>query len=254
MKILLFLCIGASLVHLGVQEYSYLTLTAPKHLPRQNSHDYVFLSLAFNLGFLDSVYEELENPEGTFHSADGVAVFLTDNRSPMNKNTKVMAADFENPTEAKAQLNKYVTDHTSGKIKNVFRSLDKNTDAVVISYVDKWKVPVSEGRKFTLQLTGEYNVMVNKELGFTMIEIPKNQYVAALYTIPDVGKEEAVGAVISDVNLALWRKSMTKQLINLEVPRATLYGCAALTTELVIDGDFEYIRSKYTARISATFP
>lgn len=253
MQVLLFLCVGASLVHLGVQQNSYLTLHAPRHLPQQNSRDYVLISLEFHSALLGSLYEELDNPDSAFQSADEVVIFLSSNRLPANGNIKVTATDFNNPSEAKTQINNFLTLYTSGKIKNFFSDFTKDTDAVLISCADKWKVPVSGGRDFLVQLKGEYNVLVNKELGFTMVEIPKNQYITALYILPDIGKEEAVGAAINQTNLALWRNSLTQQLVTLEVPRATLYGCAALTAEN-IDIGFQYTRKKYASRIAATFP
>ncbi|XP_069593428.1 thyroxine-binding globulin-like [Ranitomeya imitator] len=254
MKTLLFLCVGACYLHLGVLQSLYLTIKAPRDLQQQYSHNYVFISLEFNIASLNSIAEELDRPGSSFQSTDGVTVFLNDDRSAGNKNMKVTAVDFNNPTEAKTKLNSYVTEKTSGKIKNFFNDFKTSTDSVIVSYADAWKVPVSGGSKYTVQLTGEYNAMVNTELGFTMIEIPKNQNIKALIIIPDNGRDEKVGKSVTDKNLTQWRKSLTRQKINLEVPRATLFGCAAIISEEIVMDGMVFKTTKTTARISASFP
>ncbi|XP_073434182.1 serpin A3-3-like [Dendrobates tinctorius] len=254
MKTLLFLCVGACFLHLGVLQSLYLTIKAPRDLQQQSSHNYVFISLEFNIASLNSIAAELDRPGSSFQSTDGLTIFLNDDRSPRNKNMKVTAVDFNNPTEAKTKLNSYVTEKTSGKINNLFSGFTTSTDAVIVSYADAWKVPVSGGSKYTVQLTGEYNAMVNTELGFTMIEIPKNQNIKALIIIPDNGREEKVGKAVTDENLTQWRKSLTKQRVNLQVPRATLFGCAAVITEVNVQNGFESKTRKTVAKISASFP
>ncbi|CAN2388137.1 hypothetical protein PRIEUP_LOCUS14863 [Pristimantis euphronides] len=253
MKILLFLCVGASLVHLGVQQYTYMSVPAPKHLPQQNPNDFIMIVIGVNFESLDDVYEQMNNPSSTFHLTDDVSIFLSNVRSPANKNVKVTATDFKNSTAAKNTLNNYVTAHTSGKIINFFSDFEKNTDAVVISSADKWKVPVSQSSTYTVQLTGEYNAMSQNDLGFTMVEIPKNQYMTTLYIIPNAGKEAAVAAAINKINLDLWRKSLTRQLVNISAPRATLYVCASMIAEISQVNGYQLIKRKYASRMSAVF-
>ncbi|XP_056402437.1 serine protease inhibitor A3L-like [Hyla sarda] len=254
MKTLLFLCVGVSLVHLVVPKVSYMTIKAPRHLPPKNSLDFAFISVECDYQSLVSTYKDLDNPMSTFQSTDGVSIFLSSDRSPGNEDAQVIATNFKNPSEAKTQLNSHVTLKTSGKIKDLFSGFQESTDAVVVSCADKWKVPVSEGSQYPVQLKGEYNVMVDKNLGFTMLEIPRNQYVSALIILPDGGKEAAVSAAVNDANLAKWRKSLTKQVVDLEVPRATLYVCSALTTEIVLFDESEYKTNKFAAKIAVTFP
>ncbi|KAM4014657.1 serpin A12-like [Anomaloglossus baeobatrachus] len=251
MKALLFLCLGASFVHLGVLQNLYLTVKAPRHLPQQNPLDFVFFSLEFNIASLNAIADDEDGPGSSFQPTDGVDVFLN---SATNEEENVATVAFNNPAEARTKLNNFVTEKTSGKINNFFSGFKTTTDSVIVSYVDAWKLPVSEGKKYIVQLKGTYNALINTEVGFTMIEIPKNQYVNALIIIPDNGKEEKVGKAVTDANLAQWRKSLSRQMVNLEVPRATLYACAAVTTELYSINGFDYNTNKVAARISATFP
>ncbi|XP_073493592.1 serpin A3-3-like [Phyllobates terribilis] len=254
MKTLLFLCVGACFVHLGVLQSLYLTVKVPGHVPQKSPNDYVFISLEFNMASLKSIAAELDRPDSSFQSSDGVTVFLNDDQSAANKNMKVTAVDFNNPTEAETKLNSYVSEKTSGKIKNLFGDFIDSTDSVIVSCVDAWKVPVSGGRGYTVQLTGEYNAMVNTELGFTMIEIPKNQDIKVLIIIPDEGKEEIVGKPVTDENLTQWKKSLTRQRVNLEVPRCTLFGCATIISQRTLFDGFLFKTNRISGRIAGTFP
>ncbi|KAG8546421.1 hypothetical protein GDO81_018931, partial [Engystomops pustulosus] len=254
MKLLLFLCVGASLFHLGVQEYSYMTVKVPKHLPPSSSSDYAFLIIESNYGDLESTYEEIDDSASNFHSTDGLTIFLNANRSPLNGNAEVIATDFKNPTDAVSKLNSYVTKHTSGKINNFFRGLKATTDAVVLNCADKWKIPVTKDTSFPVQLTGTYNAWVNKKSGFTLIEAAVKEYKSVLYVIPDAGKEEAVGAMVNSDNLAKWRQSLRPMSVNLEVPSAMLYTCSALTVEAITYEGFPFKTSKLQSRMSITYP
>ncbi|XP_066463599.1 plasma serine protease inhibitor-like isoform X1 [Eleutherodactylus coqui] len=254
MRILLFLCVGASLVHLGVQDYSFMTVTIPKNMPPKNPNDYSLLAVGVNLDKLNSVYENLEETDSTPPPADAVTIFLSTLKSPANEKTIVISTDFNNPTDAKTKLNNYVTQHTSGKIKNFFSDFEQTTEAVILSCADKWKIPVSGGNSYMVQLTGEYNTMTNKEIGFTMIEIPKNQFMTLLYIIPDEGKLASVRAAANKMNLALWKNSMTRQVVNLTVFRATLYVCGTMIADVTEVDDHQLIKYKQSSKISVTYP
>ncbi|KAM3918831.1 thyroxine-binding globulin-like [Leptodactylus fuscus] len=253
MKILLFLCIVASLVHLGIQQVSYLTMNIPRNLPPKDPFDYAIVAVEYKNKVLKETYGDLIKSGSTIKS-DGVTVFLNKEKIPLNKNAAVIATDFGNPTNVKTMLNNYVDEHTSGKIKHFFGDFIPNTDAVVLNYADNWKPLGSGGNQYNVQLTGQYNAMVNKDMGFTMIEIPKNKHLTALFVLPDEGKEQSVMAAVNSANLALWKKSMTLQSINLKIPKITLYTCAALTFETETSSEFEYQRTKYAGSIAATFP
>ncbi|XP_069805964.1 serine protease inhibitor A3L-like [Dendropsophus ebraccatus] len=253
MKLLLFLCMGASLVHLGVQQFSYITSKVPRHLPPVNSNDFALLSVEFDRDALVYTYKELDNPDSKFHSNDGVTIFLSDGRTPGNQNAQVIAADFKDP-KTQTKLNDYVAAQTSGKIKNFFPGFKETTDAVVISCADKWKVPISGGRGYSVQLQGNYNVMKEKTLGFTMLEVKRDKYMNVLLILPDVGKENAVSAAANNNNMNKWRKSLTQQPVNVEVPLDTVYACTALTIETVRFDDFEYKSYKYASSMALTIP
>ncbi|KAG9468471.1 hypothetical protein GDO78_022694 [Eleutherodactylus coqui] len=254
MRVLLFLCVGASLVHLGVQDYSFMTVTIPKNMPPETPTDYVLVAVGVSFNALSSVYENLINPGSTPPPADAVTIFLSKFKSPANKNNIVIATDFNNPTDAKTKLNNYITQHTSGKINNFFSDFEKNTDAVVLSCADKWKIPLSGGNSYMVQLTGQYNTMTNKEMGFTIVEVPKDQFMTLMYIIPDEGKLASVQAAANKMNLEMWRKSLTRQVVNLTVPRATLYVCGTMIAEIANLDGYYYIKNKFSSRMSLTYP
>ncbi|XP_056402535.1 serpin A3-6-like [Hyla sarda] len=254
MKTLLFLCVGMSLLHLVVPQVSYLTLQIPRHLPAKNALDFVIFSVACSFESLVSTYKEMDDPMSRFQFTDAVSIFLSSGRKPGNKKANVTPTDFKKTIDAKTKLNDFVTSKTSKKINDLFGGFAESTDAVVVSCADKWKVPVSEGSQYLVQLKGEYNVMVDKNLGFTMLEIPRNQYMSALIILPDGGKEAAVSAAVNDANLTKWRKSLTKQTVKLDVPRITVYVCSALTAEVTRMGGYERRGNKFAAKITVTFP
>lgn len=120
---------------------------------RSATHTQILEGLAFNLteiqekeiheGFHNLIHM-LSHPENGVQLNMGNAIFLTEKLKPLKKflddakalyQMEAFSTDFNNPTEAKKQVNDYIERKTHGKITNLVKDMDPRTVMLLASYV-----------------------------------------------------------------------------------------------------------------------
>ncbi|KAM5129319.1 serpin A3-6-like [Mantella aurantiaca] len=211
MKVLLFLCVSAALVHVSVLYDGYLKLRIPKNFPPLDSQDYIYVIVAFSTDALDNLFEALEDPNSSVLPTNNVTIFTDTNWHPPNPNIPTVRINVSSPDSAMSTVNTFVKNQTSGQIDKLVGNVSKYTVAVIVNTNNAWKVPSPGGTGWTKQLNGQYKKVENTKLGVTLIEIPRNPYTSVLLAIPYPGKEEDVGRNLTSATIEALRKSMTLQ-------------------------------------------
>ncbi|CAJ0947604.1 unnamed protein product [Ranitomeya imitator] len=143
--------------------------------------------------------------------------------------SEAFSTDFKNEGEAKNQINSYVEKNTHGKIAELLDSVDQDTIIVLINYIyfrGKWKQPFEEdwteegdfhvSENTTVKVPfmtriGAYDVAFTDEA--TVVSIPYEGDVNALFILPKTGKLPETEQKFNKETILKWKKSMNRRVI-----------------------------------------
>ncbi|NXS09481.1 IPSP inhibitor, partial [Neodrepanis coruscans] len=217
------------------------------------------------LGFDDLTESHIHNIHESFHKLLSVlncassnitlnignALFTATGYEPQEsflQNTKqfyeadFFPSDFQEPEEAKKQINKYVEEKTKGKIHELVGHLDPSTVLVLVNYIyfkAAWE------KSFDPLDTYEDDFFVNKnvsvrvnmmkresitdtyydqDLSCEVIELPYQGTARTLLILPDDGKMKQVEDALSKETVCKWDKKLVTRRLNLQIPKFSISG------------------------------
>ncbi|KAM5129318.1 alpha-1-antitrypsin-like [Mantella aurantiaca] len=199
-----------------------------------------------------NLHQMLSEQKGDFQLQIGNAIFL-EHTLPLQKNfqdeaqnhyhANIRKVNFSHPKEAEKEINEYMKNKTEGKMKELVKDLPEDAKMVLINYIQfkgKWensfdekntkegefRVNKDETVKVPfLRRIGYYNMAVLDEA--TLIGVPYNGNVTALFIRPNEGKMDDVQANMKDI-MKKWTESQRRELVDLSIPRFSVSGSCDL--------------------------
>ncbi|NXC94629.1 A1AT2 antiproteinase, partial [Certhia familiaris] len=235
--------------------FTMLTLGAGSNTLRE-----LYKGLAFNLTQMEEqdihegfqhILQLLNDPHREAKLNMGNALFV-ENQVELLQNfldsvtnfydAEVVSSNFQNPSEAIKEINKYVETKTHGKIVDLVKSLDPETMMVLINYIyfrGSWERPFysSSGRDDDFFLDGKnsvkvkmmyqnkaFNVHRDENLSCWIVEIPYKGNVTSLFVLPDEGTMKQVEDALLKETVSYWLRSFEKRYIYLHLPKFSVSG------------------------------
>ncbi|XP_059135454.1 serine protease inhibitor A3N-like [Peromyscus eremicus] len=141
--------------------------------------------------------------------------------------------DFQQPHEAKKNINDYVRKQTHGKIKELISDLDESSLMVLVNYIyfkGKWNRPFDPHDTFESEfhLDKKRSVRVpmmkieklttpyfrDEDLSCTVVELKYTGNASALFILPDEGRMQQVEASLQPETLRKWKDSLRPRKID----------------------------------------
>ncbi|XP_040188966.1 serine protease inhibitor A6-like isoform X1 [Rana temporaria] len=161
---------------------------------------------------------------------------------------EIRKTNFNDPQEAKKEVNEYVKDKTEGKIEELIEEFSADTRLALINYVlfkGEWqytfrisftsKFKVDKNTTVDVQMmlrTGRYNIFRDTELPCTVVELPYKDDASMIIAMAEPGKIREVERGMSSEAVQRWRTSWRETLIDLYVPKFKITSKIDLVDEL----------------------
>ncbi|XP_029281354.1 alpha-1-antitrypsin homolog [Cottoperca gobio] len=230
------------------------------------THSQLFSSLGygtFNQTQVNEAYEHLFHMMG--HSQEhqrldvGNAMALRSGFSPLEKflkdvkhyySAEIFNVDFTNPTDAAAEINRFIANKTQDKINNMVKDLDTEMAMVLINFVyfkGQWKKPfngdmtrkmnfhVDKTTKVQVDMmmrTGYYNTYWDLDNHTTVIMLPYEGNTHMMIVLPNDGKMKEVEDYINKDYVKHWHDSVSMKYVNLFLPKFSITADAPLENSL----------------------
>ncbi|KGL90449.1 Alpha-1-antiproteinase 2, partial [Charadrius vociferus] len=235
---------------------------------RSATQTQILEGLAFNLteiqekeiheGFHNLIHM-LSHPENGVQLNMGNAIFLTEKLKPLKKflddakalyQMEAFTIDFNNPTEAKKQVNDYIERKTHGKITNLVKDMDPRTVMLLASFVffkGNWekafKPEHTEEREFfvdaettvkvpMMHQTGRFDFYFDEELSCTVVRLHYNGSATAFLVLPAKGKMKQLEQTLVKETIQEWSDGLFQSLMSLYFPKFSISGSYEITNTL----------------------
>ncbi|NWZ35558.1 A1AT protein, partial [Brachypodius atriceps] len=227
---------------------------------RGTSQDQVLEGLAFNLTNIQK--EEihhgfhqllllLSRPGSQVQLSMGNTLFMDKRLRPTKRFLKdikkwyrgnTVSSSFQNPTEAKKEINKYVKNKTHGNINQILEDLDPNTLMVIVNYIffkAYWENPFNiEGThkdyfhvnaKTSVEVEmmirdGFYKAFSDRKQSCEVVQIPYKGDVAALFILPNKGKLKLLEHALTKNTVSKRERSLQRRRMELHIPKLSISG------------------------------
>lgn len=174
--------------------------------------------------------------------------FMTDIKKYYSAET--FQVDFQKPQEAAAEINKFISEKTHEKIKDMVKDLDSSMAMVLINYVyfrGQWEKPFdanhTEKADFhvdantTVQVdmmkrTGRYDFYLDMENHTSVIMLPYKGNTSMMIVLPDEGRMKDVEDVMCKHHLRHWHDSLSRNSVDIFLPKFAFSVDAALDDTL----------------------
>uniref|UniRef100_A0A8C6UC54 Serpin domain-containing protein n=1 Tax=Neogobius melanostomus TaxID=47308 RepID=A0A8C6UC54_9GOBI len=233
---------------------------------RGNTHDQMFSALGYssmNQTSVDDACEHLLHMMGHSHQSqvlnvgNGLAVrtgfaylgsFIADVKT--HYSAEIFDVDFEKPQEAASEINQFIADKTQGKIKDMVKDLDSDMAMVLLNYIyfrGQWEKPfeddktdkaefhVDENTKVMVDMmmrTGRYDFFQDVDNHTSVIMLPYKGNTSMMIVLPDEGRMKEVEDVMCKHHLKHWHDSLTRQSVDIYLPKFSVSVDAALDDTL----------------------
>ncbi|XP_017264785.1 alpha-1-antitrypsin homolog [Kryptolebias marmoratus] len=159
---------------------------------------------------------------------------------------EVFNVDFQNPSEAKKQLNQHIATKTHDKIKDLVKDFDPQMVMMLINWVyfrGQWERPfnhnltakrdfhVDENTKVEVDMmrkTGRFDYYRDRANFVTVVLLPYKSNTSMMIVLPDEGKMKEVEALLNKDHIRNWHDSLYKNNINLSMPKFSISAEASL--------------------------
>ncbi|CAJ1077271.1 alpha-1-antitrypsin homolog isoform X1 [Xyrichtys novacula] len=174
--------------------------------------------------------------------------FLNDVRQSYSG--EIFSIDFNNPTQAAAEINGFIANKTHDKIRDMVKDLDSLTAMVLINYVyfkGMWKNPfnsimtrkmdfnVDKTTKVKVDMmdrTGTYSTYWDRGNHTTVVMLPYKGNCSMMIVLPDEDKMKEVEGYINKDYIRHWRDSVSMEYIMLHLPKFSVSVDAPLESTL----------------------
>ncbi|XP_039980527.1 alpha-1-antitrypsin homolog [Xiphias gladius] len=233
---------------------------------RGETHRQLFSILGYNThnqAQINEAYEHLFHMLG--HSQEnqqldvGNAVAVRSGFNPLEKFLKDVKhyysgesfhVDFTKPDEAAAEINRFISSKTQGKIKDMVRDLDPAMVMVLINYVyfrGQWEKPfnvnlthkadfhVDKTTKVQVDMMermGRYDFYQDTDNHTTVIMLPYKGNTSMMIVLPDEGKMKEVEDYINKDYIRHWHDKLFRSSVNLFLPKFSISADASLDDTL----------------------
>ncbi|XP_072295639.1 alpha-1-antitrypsin homolog [Eucyclogobius newberryi] len=233
---------------------------------RGETHSQMFSTLGYssmNQSSVDDAYDHLFHMLGHSQQSQvlnvGNGLALRTSFSPLGSfiadikkhySAEIFKVDFEKPLEAAAEINKFISDKTQEKIKDMVKDLDSAMAMVLINYVyfrGQWEKPfdanhtskaeffVNDKTKVEVDMmkrTGRYDFYQDMDNHTSVILLPYKGNTSMMIVLPDEGKMKEVEDVICKDHLKHWHDSVYRNSVDLFLPKFSVSGDASLDESL----------------------
>ncbi|KAM6992693.1 alpha-1-antitrypsin homolog [Tautogolabrus adspersus] len=260
---------------------------------RGETHSQLFSSLgysAFNQTQVNEAYKHLFDIHGrsqeNFQLDVGNAAAVRSGFNPLEKflnNVKqfyqgeIFNVNHNNPSEAEAEINRFIANKTQDKIKDMVKDLDPDMALVLINYVyfkGMWEKPfdsdmtheedfhVDKTTKVKVDMmtrTGYYKAYWDQVNHTTVVMLPYKGNASMMIILPDEDKMKEVEGHINKDYIKHLQDSLHIRYIDLSLPKCSISADAALENTLKEMGitnafedkaDFSGISEEYKLKIS----
>ncbi|NXG51834.1 A1AT protein, partial [Psilopogon haemacephalus] len=227
---------------------------------RSNTLSQLQKGLVFNLteiqeqeihkGF-QRVIQLLNDPQREVQLSMGNSLFIDDRLKLLQKflddvtnfyYSEAISSNFQNPSEALKEINKYIETKTHGKIVDLLKELDEDAMMVLVNYIyfkGYWENPFNtlatrdddfflddkNSVKVKMMRQNEvFNIHRDEKLSCWVVEIPYKGNAAALFVLPDEGAMKQVEDALVKETLSNWTQSFEERRISLSLPKFSISG------------------------------
>jgi alpha-1-antitrypsin len=222
---------------------------------KSDTHTQILEGLSFNLAEIQEkeihdgfhgAFSVLSRHDNQIQVDVGQALFLTEDQKPLQKflddvhafyDAEILPANFQVPAEAEKQINDYTEKKTHGKIKQLVKDLDKDTELITVSYIyfkGNWKKPFdpehTTERDFfvdnektvkvpMMHRMGWFYYYFDPELSCTVLQLDYNGTATAFFVLPGRGKEQELEQSLSTSTLNKWAVHVSRGTANVYLPK-----------------------------------
>ncbi|KAM4690568.1 uncharacterized protein WCC33_017971 [Rhinophrynus dorsalis] len=206
-----------------------------------------------------SLLHKLNDEDSELKLSSGNALFIDKDLKLIQKflddaknfyESEAISTDFQDPEEAKKQINSYVEKKTNGKIVDLLSSVDPRTVLYIINYIyfrGAWENPFNEEvtregdfhvdeqtvvKVPMMSRTGFYNLLLDDYLDCTVLEIPYKGNATALFILPNEVKIQFIEKSLNQMTLDRWKKAMKFSFVEVLIPKFTISATLDLKAEL----------------------
>ncbi|KFV53125.1 Alpha-1-antiproteinase, partial [Gavia stellata] len=227
---------------------------------RSNTLSQLHKGLTFNLTEMEEqeihegfqrVLQLLNDPHREVQLNMGNALFIDDGLKLLQKflddvtnfyYSEAISSNFQNSSEARKEINKYIETKTRGKIVDLLKTLDENTVMVLVNYIffkGYWEKPFNNlaTRDDDFLLDGKnsvkvkmmhqnkaFNIYRDEKLSCWVVEIPYKGNATSLFVLPDEGTMKQVEDALLKETVSNWMQSLEKRKIYLDLPKFSISG------------------------------
>ncbi|KFO95710.1 Alpha-1-antiproteinase 2, partial [Calypte anna] len=193
----------------------------------------------------------LNHPEGGVQLNLGNAIFLTENLKLLKKflddakdlyQLETFTTDFNNPTEAKKNINAYIERKTYGKISNLVKDIDPQAVMLLASFVffkGDWERPFNpeytKSREFfvdaettvevpMMHQMGRFDFYFDEERSCTVVRLHYNGSATAFLVLPTEGKMNQLEQTLVKETVQEWSEHLFQSMLSLYFPKFSISG------------------------------
>ncbi|XP_030659051.1 serpin A12 [Nomascus leucogenys] len=166
--------------------------------------------------------------------------FLEDAKNFYSAET--ILTDFQNLEVTQKQINDFISHKTHGKINNLIENIDPGTVMLLANYIffrARWKHEfdpnVTKEEDFFLEKnssvkvpmmfrSGMYQVGYDDKLSCTILEIPYQKNITAVFILPDEGKLMHLEKGLQVDTFSRWKTLLSRRVVDVSVPRLHMTG------------------------------
>ncbi|XP_032035671.1 serpin A12 [Hylobates moloch] len=166
--------------------------------------------------------------------------FLEDAKNFYSAET--ILTDFQNLEVTQKQINDFISHKTHGKINNLIENIDPGTVMLLANYIffrARWKHEfdpnVTKEEDFFLEKnssvkvpmmfrSGMYQVGYDDKLSCTILEIPYQKNITAIFILPDEGKLMHLEKGLQVDTFSRWKTLLSRRVVDVSVPRLHMTG------------------------------
>ncbi|XP_055147379.1 serpin A12 [Symphalangus syndactylus] len=166
--------------------------------------------------------------------------FLEDAKNFYSAET--ILTDFQNLEVTQKQINDFISYKTHGKINNLIENIDPGTVMLLANYIffrARWKHEfdpnVTKEEDFFLEKnssvkvpmmfrSGMYQVGYDDKLSCTILEIPYQKNITAVFILPDEGKLTHLEKGLQVDTFSRWKTLLSRRVVDVSVPRLHMTG------------------------------
>ncbi|XP_034566882.1 alpha-1-antitrypsin homolog [Notolabrus celidotus] len=190
---------------------------------------------------------------------------------------EIFTVDFDNSTEAAAEINRFIANKTQDKITDMVKDLDPDMAMMLINYVyfkGLWENPfdcaytrkaefhVDKTTKVQVDMMGKtssYKTYWDRENQATVVMLPYKGPASMMIVLPNEDKMKDVEGYINKDSIRHWKNSLSMNYVNLQLPKFSISADAALentlkelgiTTAFEETADFSGISEEFKLKIS----